>query len=195
MSHARFDVAKLILNAGTEVDAIDQDGLPPLFGAVVNYSSETVRLLLDAGAKVNSAYKDGTTPLHWASGNAGRNLRWYFYPIFQATKLLLDAGAKVDARDDDGATPLHGVTVWNNRADNESADVAKLLIAASANVDAMNKAGWTLLHKAAYFGDAVVVRILLDAGADGSLKNQKGETHSTWPAKDYERPTQPFIGG
>ena len=56
----------LLLAAGAEVDAQDQDGWTALCYACENSHAEVVSELLQRGARVDIATSDGWTPLHMA---------------------------------------------------------------------------------------------------------------------------------
>jgi len=92
-----IDQVKLLLNAGTDVNAKDRDGATAIHMAAFHGHTEMVELLLDRGADVNAQTHDiQATALHAAAlgGHA---------PTAQA---LLDRGAQVDAEDDKGHTPM-----------------------------------------------------------------------------------------
>ena len=46
------DIAKTLLKAGAEVDAVDSDGKTPLMIAVINGHQELVEILLRSGADI-----------------------------------------------------------------------------------------------------------------------------------------------
>ena len=61
-----LDIAKLLINEGSEVDLEDKDGRTPLHyaaGMGGDQSFEIVRLLIEAGANVNKKNNDGETAL------------------------------------------------------------------------------------------------------------------------------------
>jgi len=57
-------VVKLLLEAGSDVNARDSLGMTPLHRAVLVGSADIVKLLLLNGADVNSRDNMGRTPLH-----------------------------------------------------------------------------------------------------------------------------------
>jgi ankyrin repeat protein len=85
---------------------------------------------------------------------------------------LLDRGADVDLRDVEGFTSLHLA------AQGFHLHVARLLIAHGADVDARNKFGNTPLLVALVNsrGQAEMIALLKEAGADVNLKNHAGSS-------------------
>ena len=77
-------------------------------------------------------------------------------------KLQIDARAKNKFDN----TPLQVAMLTGSR------EAAKVLIARGANLNAQQAEGITALHEAAQSGDAVLVRMLLAAGADPSLASK-----------------------
>jgi ankyrin repeat protein len=147
-------------------------------------------LLLDAGADVNQPMPDGTSPLLLALINAH----------FELAGFLLDRGADPNA-DGQGWTALHQV-VWSRRPNTgfnlpgpvatgnlDSLDLVRKLVKLGANVNArqkkepkdgyrnqLNRIGATPFLLAAKSVDLPLMRLLLENGADPTLKTDEGTT-------------------
>jgi ankyrin repeat protein len=149
--------------------------------------------LIQAGADIHQRCPFGRTILHDAVNN------------HVLTRLLLDAGADVNAADDNGITPLHEVTDVDSMVailDEGPADINKLqadgqspllrLVGRRSDTDMIAKFleyrpdcnvvdehGNNVLHtmlKLCIQPEPSIVKALLDAGANPSLKNHEGET-------------------
>ena len=59
---SRKDVAKMLINKGSDVNAKNNLGYTPLHIAALNGSSEIIKLLLENGADKNAKDNDGNTP-------------------------------------------------------------------------------------------------------------------------------------
>ena len=72
--NARRQVAmiRLLLKAGTNIDAQDKNGATPLHRAVRTRCAAAVKCLLEAGADPTIRNKPGSTPFHLAVQNTGR---------------------------------------------------------------------------------------------------------------------------
>ncbi len=88
------ETARMLLDAGAQVDLQDSAGNTALHRAVHARATEVVRLLLARSANPNLRDDDGVTPLVVAVRSSQR----------EAVKLLLQAGAKTDIKDDQGKT-------------------------------------------------------------------------------------------
>ena len=83
---------------------------------------------------------------------------------------LIERGAEVNKT---GWTPLHYAA---SRAEPDSVGMARLLLEHHAYIDAESPNRSTPLMLAAMYGHADVVRLLLEEGADPSLRNEQGLT-------------------
>jgi ankyrin repeat protein len=78
-----------------------------------------------------------------------------------------------------GDTPLHTVCTWGE------VESTKRLLAAGAKVNALGDRGCTPLFNAVMGGSAAVVKTLLDAGGDVSIRSADG-----WLLVDYAKNTR-----
>ncbi len=65
----QVEVAKILINAGVNIDSRTSEGYSPLFMAVEKGDMEMVNLLLEAGADVNAEIVSGWTPLDCAEND------------------------------------------------------------------------------------------------------------------------------
>jgi ankyrin repeat protein len=95
-------------------------------------------------------------------------------PLMAALNGDLDLCAQLIERDADvnktGWAPLHYA------ATNSHLDVMRLLLEVHAYIDATSPNGSTPLMMAAMYGNASAVKLLLEAGADPTIKNDLGLT-------------------
>lgn len=163
-------VIKALLDANSNVHAVDKMGHTPLHAAVEGRKSyqPVLQALLDAGASLKSP-SDQDTPLHTA---ARINEVW-------VVKFLIEKGADPKAGDIDNMTPLHTAAF-----DNTDVNVLKALIDAGADVNAAGKvsgraqqAGYTPFHAAAKgTRTPEVIAVLKAAGANIEQPNAAGYT-------------------
>lgn len=89
-------IFKELLEAGSDVDAVNEFGERPFITAVFSNNDELVDLYLKRGEKINQQDADKFTPLHHAVEGEGK----------QTVKLLLERGADPSIKNADGFTPL-----------------------------------------------------------------------------------------
>ncbi len=90
---------------------------------------------------------------------------------------LIEAKANVDIVDQEGNSPLLKAVFAGCLV--HRSDYVKLLIQAHANVDAQNAEGFTPLMIAAKYGNYEICTMLIDAGADITLRNTNDGTALT----------------
>ena len=168
------EVVRYLIGAGANVEPSISDGSwqnlecgSPLFNAAAN-SVENVQVLLSAGADVNRRTCEDwghSTPLHNAAGSAD----------LEVLAVLLEAGADVHATTDRGSTALHSAVQYSFD-DEERAPVVRALVEASVPLERRDAQGRTPLHFAAEHAGLDVVRVLLEAGADATVRDQQSVT-------------------
>ena len=92
----RYEMCKLLIEKGADVNAKSNDGSTPLHWAAIKGQPRICKLLLDNGADVNATETDGETPLHFAA----------YCSNLETVKILVHAGANIEAKQDDGSTPI-----------------------------------------------------------------------------------------
>lgn len=157
---AKFnDVAtvKSLISKGVSPNATDPKGEPMLNLAIKDKSEGVVSLLLsNMNTDVDLSNKSGETSLMIASINGD-------LPIVKA--LVLQRKAQIDHI---GWTPLHYACARGHL------DVASFLIAHGATIDSLSQGNTTPLMMAVQSGNEVLVKLLLDKGADLQLRNSQG---------------------
>jgi ankyrin repeat protein len=199
-----IESAKLLLDAGADVNQITNYGWTPLLIATNNRHYKLAAYLIERGANVNLANKGAWTPLYLATDN--RNIEGGDFPVpkpdtdnLEFIRILLDHGADPNARVKDntlsrtiftmqwffesGATPFVRAS--------QSGDIAlmKLLLAYGADPMAITDHGDTALTAAAGIGwvegvtyeqspkeNFDAIKLLLDLGLDPNHANHDGRT-------------------
>lgn len=166
-----FDLAKLLIESGANVNALDYDENSVLNKLVLECSDneESVDIahqLINAGADINSKNNNvDNTVLH----NCIRNFSPSNSEIF---KLLIKCGANIEATTKRlKSTPLIYAAVKN------TIECVMLLLDANANVNYQNADGNTALHYVAQNNSAdsiTITKMLLTKNADKNIKNKNG---------------------
>jgi ankyrin repeat protein len=153
-----IEAARVLLNAGADVNEVSRYGWSPLLAATQNRNYQMGKFLIDNGADVNIANKGGWTNLYLATDN--RNIEGGDYPTrepdmdnLEYIRLLLDAGADTNARLSESTETR---TVFTNQW--------------------LNEEGGTAFLRASQSGDIILMRLLLDFGADPNINTELGVT-------------------
>jgi len=163
---SRYAVTKILIDAGADVNVELPDGTP-LMAAVSKEDVRLVELLIASGANVNSHDDDGRSAYSAAAVLGNGELK----------KILLKAGAD----------PTVGIASykkeWGEHAFLQAAadgrvDVVEAMLSnGAATVNQTNGHKVTALMRA---HDYTMVEALLKAGADVSLRDDRGFTALTW---------------
>jgi ankyrin repeat protein len=153
------DIVRLLLDRGAH---------PSFFEACALGLEPDVRQeIRDNPAAVRQWAHDGWTPLHLAA--------YFGHP--DTVDALLDAGADVLAvsRNGESNLAINAAAAGPHAA--RRPEVIRRLIARGCPVDGRGSpSGHTPLHEAAYNGDLPLVRVLLERGANRSLRTGDGQT-------------------
>jgi ankyrin repeat protein len=198
------EAARVLLDAGADVNQVTRYGWSPLLAATQNRNYQLGKFLIERGADVNLANKGGWTPLYLATDN--RNLEGGDYPTrgpdmdhLEYIELLLDAGADPNAQliestetrtvftnqwlDEDGAT------AFLRASQSGDVDLMRLLLERGADPRIYTKLGVTPLAAAAGIGwvegitserssaqTVEAVKMLLELGIDPDYQAETGRT-------------------
>ena len=168
--------------------ATDEDGVSLIQWCAYYGDVSAIRFLMANGASLE------TLGVDYGLSTASFHGHW------RLCQFLLENGAKVnEAASDTGETPLHSALCTTRRVNHNV--VMKVLLAHGADPNAKTKPGVetggfmrdcrtkgeTPLHRAAAFGDADAIQMLLKAGALIDAKDANGDSPLSW-ASWYLRP-------
>lgn len=156
----QFEIVKLLVERGINVDASTYDGVTPLMFAAQNGDIDIMNYLIAQGANVNAKPNNDVTALISAVRSEH----------YEAAALLLDSGAVVDARDELDLTSLMHASAYNYP------DIVELLIDHGAGIEKKDWFGSRPLMMAAYYNCIESADVLLDKGADPDGKDERGFT-------------------
>ena len=153
------DVAKVLIDAGADIETRDKESWTPLMYACKNGSQPIVKMLVEAGAEVRATHKDGSTSLMFAAVFGHTETVRYLVGLPQ-----VDLSHKAE----DGFTSLLAAV------ERAGADVVEVLIDAGADIEVKLTDGHSPLLRASQCGNLQVVKVLVRAGADVWVTDNKG---------------------
>ncbi len=162
----RLASARILLEAGADVNQLDPNGITPLLMAIANNHIEVARLFIDRGAAINVSDWYGRTPL-WAAVET-RNMDVDNSepfengvdrgPVLELIGLLLDKGADPNTRT------------------TETPPIRRQMLRVTGSLSWVDFTGQTPFLTASLAGDVTVMQLLLDYGADPYIPTVSGTT-------------------
>ncbi|PQA82863.1 hypothetical protein C5F52_12125 [Limnohabitans sp. TS-CS-82] len=147
------EVQKL-LRRGIDPNSPNEKGVPALLVALQSGSNKTAVLLAqEPQTRVEVSNPNNESALMMAAINNQ----------LEVATVLIERGAEVNRK---GWTPLHYAATRGHIA------MMRLLLENSAYIDAESPNGTTPLMMAAYYAPPLAVKLLLEEGADPTLRNQ-----------------------
>ena len=165
-------IARALIDAGANVNFPQQadSGLTPLSWASRHGHSKFIGTLLEAGAEVDAAMTGDSIALRSSLGLTKRGATALFvaaeYGHADVVRQLANAGAKIETINDRGVTPLMSAARTALESERDQTKVVRALVDLGANVNAAESDGTTALIWAVSTGNAEMVRLLLELGAD-----------------------------
>jgi len=188
IADGRTDLVFEYLAQGHAADSADGRGVSLIQWCAYHGDVSAIRYLVSRGAGLDAL--DANMDLNGA----------VFHGHWKLCEFLIEQGADVNyPLPDTGETPLHSALCKTDSAVYNR--VLKVLLARGADPNRATKAGVetdsfmrdcrtkgeTPLHRAAAFGDAEAIQLLLDAGAIIDARDAHGDTPLSW-ASWYLRP-------
>ncbi len=152
---------KALLREQADIDAPDSDGNTSLMIAVKRGHIDSVRLLLERNANVNYNNKAGQSGLMLAMRQGQSSIG----------RMLIEAGALMNTQDTEGQSTLHYATLSGNQD-----SLALIVNREQGLINHQDHMGNTALMLAALHGYELLVKTLLQSGADTGIRNSLNQT-------------------
>lgn len=181
-SGERFMMARRLLEAGADVNAMNREGVTPLMRAVSEMNTALIEFLLEQGADADVLTPNGQSLLNLVA-NAFHDR---FVDPGDYAKVVANLATEmenVDRQCENDMTPL----MWAAAANNVPA--VEALLDAGADFEARSGDGRTPLMWAASARAEDVMELLLERGTDPSIEDRQGRTAADW--KQLTKPSAP----
>ncbi|NCA68352.1 MAG: hypothetical protein EOM87_09875 [Clostridia bacterium] len=153
---------ELLINRGADLNILSKGEYSAIIEAAYNGHADIMELLLKAGADPNIQSDYGRTPLMYSACKA----------YTEITLLLLNKGADIEKTDSDGNT----VMIITCMRPQKNKETVIALIASGACINTVNNKGLTALMYLAAGGYTGLMKLLIKAGADTAIEDNKGRT-------------------
>jgi ankyrin repeat protein len=157
-------IVRYLIEKDANIQAADVDGDKPIHVAC-HSNPMCIWILVEAGADVNEQNYEDVTPLHLTSLQFPSMIPY-----------LVEKGADIHAVDSTGNTVLH----YTIRGMSEGcASVVAYYLDRGMDINEQNCEGKTALHEACSYERKDVIQLLLERGADSTIKDGHGNTPYT----------------
>ncbi|KAG9397269.1 Ankyrin repeats (3 copies) [Carpediemonas membranifera] len=163
-------IVRDLLGSGADPNRPNDQGRTPLIAAAIGSHSDVVELLLSRGATIDLGGSDGRTSLMEACLH-GRT---------SVVEVLIERGADRELADPSGSTALHHAVEGGHAC-------VGVMLRAGCNVNARKTNGCTALYLAAKEGRNEILKMLVDAGADPTMKGKTGWLHKARTPREIAR--------
>ncbi|OAF67856.1 putative ankyrin repeat protein [Intoshia linei] len=153
------EIAKILVNNGFNVDALNVKQDTPLLWAVRFNNIETVKYIISHDIIIDAANDKGSTALHWAVR----------YGYIDCVKLLISKGAKVNKKRKTGIASTLSMSASMNYP-----EILDVLLAAGGDVNTQIAGNLTPLHMASTYGNQECISILLKYKVDVNAIDARG---------------------
>ena len=175
-----LDTVKKLVAQGADINYTDKWGNTAIFSAAWNGDIKALDLFYDLGATLDL-------------GEANLLCNAAFNAQVESVKWLIQKGEDANYTLTTGENALHYTISQTNKM-HDRTEIVKILVNSGTEVnkktipgkptlcfmrDAFLK-GETPLHRAAAYGDEALIKVLLEAGADPSIKDANGDTAISW---------------
>lgn len=179
--NGEFDAAKLLLKAGANINAMDNEGYTAAHLTILGRSSQRTRrflsqLLIKHEADLTVCDTYGFSPLMLCAKSRYYKLMENGRP--DLAKILIDAGVDVNYQNSNGWNALMFAAADGNEK------ICELLINTGADVHYKNSNGWNALMFAAADGHEKICELLINARVDVNYKNYNGWNALMFAAAD-----------
>ena len=188
IADGRTDLVFDYIEYGHPVDSKDENGVSIINWCAYYGDVSAIRFLLSNGESLASL--GDNFDLNGAA----------FHGHWRLCQFLIENGADPNhARPENGETPLHSATSKSNRPSHHLVIRVLLANGADPNLKTIENAetgafmrdvrarAEAPLHRAAAFGGAETIRLLIEAGADPTARDSNGDTPLSW-ASWHKRP-------
>ncbi len=150
------------------------------------FDTKVIEKLQNLGTDLNTALVKGKTPANIVAGMSKREV---FFTKNEADYYA--EAAKFFSRESMEELDLEGMAAVHQAARNDHVEMLQVMIDKGIDVnlteDAPQEIGTTPLHVACIYGNPKIVKLLMDSGADDSMKNSLGETPAHYVVQKKQR--------
>jgi len=161
----RAEAARILLDAGADINRTDANAITPLISAIVNNRVDVAKLLIERGADIHAADWYGRTPI-WAA--------------VETRNMDADNGTFVNSIDREPYLALIRTLLAKGADPNvrtkEAPPIRRMFLRTTGTLEWVDFTGMTPFLFAARAGDVTVMRLLLEHKADPHIGTYAGTT-------------------